>query len=264
MKEQPIDSLNSQTIVFDTMVDASDLLGLNTKLESSSHIMTQTNESIGYMFIDNPVYKGGMVLLLLAFFYVIYLYKEQLEVLAKIVTRKNYLENLYKERSNLLKQFTLRSSFVGALLLCLIAIRFAARYIETPISEHVSYELLPIIALVLTILVYIYRKIVIKLIAFVGKQSSFFKEHNYICEIYWTIGIVIISPLFLFGGSFQSHSGDLMLNLVGAMMVLTAFVYLYNSYLFFIRQKVSKLQWILYLCAVDLFPISLIAALGTT
>ncbi|MBP3497475.1 MAG: DUF4271 domain-containing protein, partial [Alistipes sp.] len=41
---------------------------------------------------------------------------------------------------------------------------------------------------------------------------------------------------------------------------IATIIFIKESFLFFVSQKISILHWILYLCALEIFPLSLILA----
>lgn len=258
MENNVIDSLAQDSVA---VFDAYDMFGSRSELHGQMVEVLEPVVDAQSELTLNPVYQGSLVVLLLSFLYISYIYREQLGVLFKVILRKDFVESLYRERSNLFKLFMRRTKIMGCLLAGLLAVRVAENFVDF-VDFGIEFEgLITLIAIVLVLLVYVYRRFVIKIIAFVGDRSSFFKEHNYICNVYWTIAVMTIGPLFIFGGNMYGYRGDLVLCLMGVVALLVTFMYFYNSYMFFIKQRVSFLQWILYLCAVDFFPISLIAAL---
>ena len=79
-------------------------------------------------------------------------------------------------------------------------------------------------------------------------------------SIYLAVGFVVIIPfgiLFLLSASIPSAIG-----LWGAIFctIITLILFVKETFFFFVSQKISILHWFLYLCALEIFPASLILA----
>ncbi len=78
--------------------------------------------------------------------------------------------------------------------------------------------------------------------------------------LYMAVGFVTVIPfglLFLL-----SAPTPAMVGAIGAIicMSIATIIFIKESFLFFVSQKISILHWILYLCALEIFPLSLILA----
>ena len=78
--------------------------------------------------------------------------------------------------------------------------------------------------------------------------------------LYMAVGFVTIIPfglLFLLSAPIPTKIGA-----IGAIicMSISTIIFIKESFLFFVSQKISILHWILYLCALEIFPLSLILA----
>ena len=78
--------------------------------------------------------------------------------------------------------------------------------------------------------------------------------------LYMAVGFVTVIPfglLFLLSPVVPAKVGA-----IGAIvcMSISTIIFIKESFLFFVSQKISILHWILYLCALEIFPLSLILA----
>ena len=78
--------------------------------------------------------------------------------------------------------------------------------------------------------------------------------------LYMAVGFVTVIPfglLFLLSPVAPAKVGA-----IGAIvcMSISTIIFIKESFLFFVSQKISILHWILYLCALEIFPLSLILA----
>lgn len=78
--------------------------------------------------------------------------------------------------------------------------------------------------------------------------------------LYMAVGFVTVIPfglLFLLSPVTPATMG-----LIGAIICISiaTIIFIKESFLFFVSQKISILHWILYLCALEIFPLSLFLA----
>lgn len=247
----------------DTMaLEDSTMFGSKTELVTQSIDAPTQTPLVNAVLTDNTVYQVSLIMLFILFFANTYRYSELLGLLLKVITRKSFLERLYSERSNLFKQYMRNTTIIGGVLIALLAVRvFQGYFIEQSLEFLEDAQMLTLAAMAIVILISLYRFIITRILAIISNQVDFFKKHNYISNIYWVVGTNLIAPLFIFGANYHNLTGEIILEIILLFSVFTLILYLYNSFLFFIKQKVSNLQWILYLCAVDIFPVSLIIAL---
>ncbi len=97
---------------------------------------------------------------------------------------------------------------------------------------------------------------------------SFFSrsQHLFLAIMNFRSQMVLLSVLFLLPVILISafEADDSAVAYLAVFSILTMlWVYLFRSFLLFTSQKISILQWILYLCTVEIFPITLIWAFFT-
>jgi hypothetical protein len=82
---------------------------------------------------------------------------------------------------------------------------------------------------------------------------------------YFAAGVLLISPaaFMLSGGSLDMWSRDFFVFCSIVFLAVVMYVmFAVHTLLLFVRQKVSVLVWFLYLCTVEIFPVSLIVLIG--
>ncbi len=77
------------------------------------------------------------------------------------------------------------------------------------------------------------------------------------------MAILFISPLCIISGLTNYEEGIWVLQLSMYVVVIFLLIYIRQSFLLFIRQNISILHWILYLCGVELLPLSFLWAIAT-
>ncbi len=76
--------------------------------------------------------------------------------------------------------------------------------------------------------------------------------------LYFAAVTVLAAPTLLLLALCPPHTGRLWFALIVIELSLTLFLYIKETLLLFLSKKVSILHWILYLCSVELFPVSLL------
>ncbi|MFQ8805566.1 MAG: DUF4271 domain-containing protein [Alistipes indistinctus] len=73
-----------------------------------------------------------------------------------------------------------------------------------------------------------------------------------------SVSFLILTPFFLLFALGDGSSTTFFIYLTITIVAALYLLYLGKSYRFFIERNVSILQWILYLCTVEWFPVSLL------
>ena len=102
----------------------------------------------------------------------------------------------------------------------------------------------------------VYRKIVTRIIGGVIRNDLFFEKLRFTIRIFSSFIYILLTPLFLVVALTEGPGIDRLLHGTAVFAAALYLLYLAKSYRFFVARDVSILQWILYLCAVELFPIS--------
>ncbi len=91
---------------------------------------------------------------------------------------------------------------------------------------------------------------------FVRKILSMKRQLMILCAIF-------ASPLFIISALANYNQGEWVLQLSGFVGVIFIFIFLRESFLLFVRQNFSILHWFLYLCGVEILPLTFIWAITT-
>ena len=75
---------------------------------------------------------------------------------------------------------------------------------------------------------------------------------------YFSLGSILLCPLILLYLLTPSGTGHGILYCIWGVLGIVVFLYLKDSFTLFLSKKIPILHWILYLCAVEIFPLSLI------
>ena len=92
-------------------------------------------------------------------------------------------------------------------------------------------------------------------------------EQNELCSAIWqtkllhfSLVIVLLSPLLILSLLTEGTITRIALNLSVAICLLSLILFIKETFLLFRAQRFSIFHWILYLCALEIFPLSLLLA----
>ncbi len=105
---------------------------------------------------------------------------------------------------------------------------------------------------------YLYQLLAIRAIGHVVQGVQFAQALLYIKAISLNIFAMVITPTILCWTISRSSLQEIVLYIVLIQIGTVLILFLYESFLLFIEKKVSLLHTILYLCAVEIFPITLV------
>lgn len=110
----------------------------------------------------------------------------------------------------------------------------------------------------LFLLVYLYGILLLRAVGGVTLTSGFTTQLIRIKRGYAALGAIILAPVILLFALSPLGSDTIWAGLLTAGLLITFLLYLRETFALFISKKVSILHWILYLCAVEIFPVTLL------
>ena len=117
---------------------------------------------------------------------------------------------------------------------------------------------LPFVAVAMFILILFVQHVLLLVIGFVTHSQYEVAALMRIRLIYFVMAVVMVAPILLISQMDMGDSAQTWLK-IGYIAALLAFVlFIRESIAFFISKKVSILHWILYLCAVEILPFTLL------
>ena len=110
----------------------------------------------------------------------------------------------------------------------------------------------------LFLLVYLYGILLLRAVGGVTLTSGFTTQLIRIKRGYAALGAIILAPVILLFALSPLGSDTIWAGLLTAGWLITFLLYLRETFALFISKKISILHWILYLCAVEIFPVTLL------
>lgn len=167
------------------------------------------------------------------------------------------------ERNRALTLFINWSLLIYVFLLSLIVLRVADQCVPSlsEIMLHLTPYLPFIIALIL-LLILLYQLIFNIVIALLINNINFAKHIWYLKRMITCFGTIALSPLALLYVFNYNHSGEILGIITCLGVIICYFMLFIKSFNLFVDQNFSVFNWILYLCAAEILPVSFIILLG--
>lgn len=218
-----------------------------------------------FPWIDSYTYEALVITLFMLACYLLYRYRSSVGVLFKMQTHRVPLEKVYEEQTLFFKNFLRISLMMMALLAVGIVVRLGDFWqLGNSWPGWSRLETNWIVPGVLGACagVMLYRYLANLLIGWVTQNRQFFDRYRFMNRVFSALSGVLLTPLFLLCALYDGPGTSWMIYLMIGMLALLVGGYLESSYRFFVSRNVSILQWILYLCTVEIFPLSLLLFAG--
>lgn len=218
----------------------------------------------------NPFFEGFVLLLAAAYAILLYRHIGDVQLLLYRVSHdRASSERLMEDPGgNTLTRFLKISSVIGLLFIGVAA----ARYAETFIAPDLLWQLPPLppqaVAAVsllfaaLWALIAAYQSLVLRTATTVTLTRPFMNQLWLLKRTYFALAVIIATPPLLLFALCPPDTGRLWLGLSLLESAVTAVLYVRETLHLFLSKKVPILHWFLYLCAVEIFPFSLLALMA--
>ena len=208
-----------------------------------------------------------VVAIFVGYLFCLYRYFEDMMALLYSVFRRNIILSdkvVERRRSEIFsgflgKLFLLGVAFVGVLSLAWVN---AGRGAELGIGQDMALYAVPLsIGIFLAII--IAQSIVLSVVGVVTQSLSMVSALIRVRLIYFVLCVVIVAPILLIALLGQGAAYQVWMNMGLVAVAATLLLYAKESVELFISKKVSILHWILYLCAVEILPFTLVWQIAT-
>ena len=204
-------------------------------------------------------FQSAVIVLLLL--YVMLVYRFRSDIIEIFTNRKSLAEELeHTGQSSIYTRFFTTTIGVGILLLAIMIVKGA------DLSQQIAaLDIQPWIAAFAVPTVIVVGAIVgavqIALLWIIGRVAMceyITSQLLRLRKICFSIFTISCAPTVLLYALSEIGDAKLILYLIGFEIVVIFLAFLYETYVLFAVKKISVLHWILYLCTVELFPVSLI------
>jgi len=170
------------------------------------------------------------------------------------------------EQNVVFRSFLSFMTVTGAIAWPMIGIRLAevagVRLAGPSTPVWMAEAALPAMAL-LVLLFFLWRRTVLRLSGWFTRSGGFTTGLLHLTKTVFVLMTVLLVPiLLLLALNRNPISALIMAWVLAAGIVLGLWLLLYKTFTLFVSQKVSILYWFLYLCTIEIFPVSSIAILA--
>lgn len=247
-------------IVGDGISTQSELLAMgNQEWQLSADANSTVSSVLDLGDLLSPIYNVLIILMAIYYMFCIYRYFDDIVVLFTSVFNRNVVSSdrtSDRRRSDIFygslgKLFLLGICFVG--LLCGMWCRNAE--VELP-SQVVAY--MPFAVILAFLVVIVAQYLLLMAVGFVTRSVAEVGSLLRIRLIYFVLTSVMVSPILLISQMGTTSGYEMWQNVGFVAAVVALGLFFRESIKLFISKKVSILHWILYLCAVEIMPITLL------
>lgn len=210
---------------------------------------------------DSLVFKLAVLLCFAGYCITLYLYRQQSHALVGVFRSKLYVDNMLGERNYTFDNFLNSVVVLGVLTLSLAAVKAADITVGGGIADVLPEWAILLLAPVVWVLlgvIFLYQTLLLKAAGTLTYGQKFITRLRYLRKIGFSVFAVLLTPFFLMF-SMAAGKGTLILSaIIMALLLVMCVFYVARTYMLFVDEKISKLYWFLYLCGVEIFPVSLL------
>ena len=154
---------------------------------------------------------------------------------------------------------------IGILFVGVMTVKYGDSLIPDSLIETLPQGAVLALSLLATfacLCVGIFQRGVVRLAGAVTLSQPFVSQLMLLKRTYFTLGVLVTVPALLLFALCPRGTGDVWFCIIVIELLATVFLYLRETLNLFLSKKISILHWILYLCTVEIFPISLIGLLA--
>ncbi len=175
-------------------------------------------------------------------------------------------ERLYDDRSAATNSHFFSSIlFVGVLFATVFCVKLVdvvlPEWIAEVLPEGVASVAAPAMAIALAAIVLL-QLLLLRATGSITLSQPLISALVYVKELYFAFALFFISPAMILYALCPPGEGRVWLTVIVLQVLCTIILFLRETFLLFISKKVSILHWILYLCAVEMFPTTLLSLLA--
>lgn len=214
---------------------------------------------------DNALLQGFV--LLLAVTYVLLLYHNMLDIrtlLSRVFhdSSAGSGERRFEDpSSSRYARFMRTTSIIGILFVGILVVKYSQPFIDELPLEQLSFAAEFVTSLAISavfLLVIGFQGTLLRLVGALTLTQPLLTQLRQLRKLYFSTAVVLVSPALLLLTLSPSYTSALWFSLIVVALAVTLFLYLRETLTLFLAKKVSFVHWILYLCGIELFPVSLL------
>ena len=153
---------------------------------------------------------------------------------------------------------------IGMLFMGVMVVKYGDSLMPSRLGETLSHGAVLALSLLATAAccgVVLYQMAAVRLAGAVTLSQPFISQLVLLKRTYFSLGVIVTSPALLLFALCPRGTGGVWFCIIVIELAGTAVLYLRETLNLFIAKKISILHWFLYLCTVEIFPVSLLCLL---
>lgn len=212
---------------------------------------------------DNALFQGFFLLLAVIYILLIYHNLPDIRTLLSRIFHNPHSDNHHFQESggSRYARFMRTIATIGTLFIGIFAVKYGQPLVADFPAGRFSFATAALLSLAVSalfLLVIGYQWSLLRLVGALTLTQPLITQLRQLRKLYFSGAVVIVTPALLLFTLCPQHTGLLWFGLIVIELLVTLFLYLRETLTLFLSKKVSILHWILYLCTVELFPVSLL------
>ena len=222
----------------------------------------------GASLTDNAVFQGFVLLLAATYATLLYRNLGDVKTLLNRISRESASGERLSEEPGAsgFSRFLNVSTAIGMLFMGIIVVKYGDTLMPPELGKALSHGAVLALSLLATLawfLIILFQSSAIRIAGAITLSQDFITQLALLRRTYFALAVLITSPPLLLFALCPRGTGGVWFICVAVELIITAVLYLKESLNLFISKKISILHWFLYLCTVEVFPISLLWLLAT-
>lgn len=150
---------------------------------------------------------------------------------------------------------------IGMLVLGVFAVKYGDALRPRLLTDTLSHGAVLAMSLLATLActaIVACQAALVRIAGAVTVSQPFVSQLMLLRRTYFALAVIVTSPALLLFALCPRGTGNVWFSVITIELAMTAFLYLKESLNLFISKKISILHWFLYLCTVEIFPVSLL------
>ena len=150
---------------------------------------------------------------------------------------------------------------IGMLFLGVFAVKYGDALMPRLLTDTLSHGAVLAMSLLATLActaIVACQAALVRIAGAVTVSQPFVSQLMLLRRTYFALAVIVTSPALLLFALCPRGTGNVWFSVITIELAMTAFLYLKESLNLFISKKISILHWFLYLCSVEIFPVSLL------
>lgn len=210
---------------------------------------------------DNAVFQSFVLLLAAAYALMVYYNLGDIRALLSRITRDTASgKRLFEDPAGSgFARFLNTTSAIGMLFLGVLAVKYGDALMPSALLDVLPQGAVLALSLLATgacLGVIVYQRAAVGIAGAVTLAQPFVGQLQLLRRTYFALAVVVISPALLLFALCPRGTGEVWFLTIVVELTVTVILYLREALNLFLSKKISILHWFLYLCTVEVFPIS--------